>query len=141
VALAALSALAALGGCTILDMQRDESADEARIHDKEVALQAEQARADQLNGQETQLEADLAQRQLSLVELNQRVEELRTANSRDSNENDIQRIERRQLLGQLQRTNAELAALHKNSDMSALKQERIEFLKQQLATQLDLLLH
>jgi len=140
-AAAVLAGVGMQGGCTLVQMQREEREDAARVQQKETALQAEQAQADELDRQKQQLTAELAERQLSLTELNQRVDELRTANARDSSDNEMLRIERRKLLGELRDTNAELAALQHSADGSAQKRERVEFLKHQLDTQLDLLLH
>src|SRR5271167_1935713 len=90
----ALAAIAVLNACTIAELQREEKADTEKVRQQTAAVQAEQARSDSLAQEQTQLTAELAQRQLSLNELNTRVEQLQAANARDAAANDEVRRQR-----------------------------------------------
>lgn len=139
--LAVVSALL-VGGCTVAELQRQEREDAARVRQKEAVLQAEQERETTLSRQKDQLAQDLSERQVSLVELNQRIEQLRSANNRASAESDQVRQERQHLVIRLQDYSAQLAeAKRAKQDADPYKQERIEYLKHQIQNQLDLLLH
>jgi len=134
--------LVLVAGCTIAELNREEKSDEARVRRKEADLQAEQARTNELNQQKEQLTADLTQRQLSLTELTDRVDRIRKANALESTANDAARLERQRLMVKVQETSAQLTALQQSTDgSSAEKQRRIEYLKHQIDTQLELLLH
>lgn len=134
--------LAVGSGCTIARLQQEESGDEQRVREKEAALQAEQQRAAELTKQKDQLAADLSTRELSLAELNEKLEPLRLANSRQSAENELARRERARLIAELQEMSAQLAQLRKSpQDPSSEQRQRIDFLKRQIKDQLDLLLH
>jgi predicted RNase H-like nuclease (RuvC/YqgF family) len=135
-------AIGGLGGCTIAELQRQEKAEAESVQQKQAAVQAEQARSETLGRQQEQLKADLAKRQLSLDELNTRVAQLQAANARDSAANDEVRRHREQLIGKIHGTGTQLVALQQAPDNgSAQKQAQINFLKQQIQDQLDLLLH
>jgi DNA repair exonuclease SbcCD ATPase subunit len=134
--------LVAMAGCTIAELHRGEKNDEERVRQKEAELQAEQARTGDLNRQKDQLTADLTQRQLSLTELSDRVDQMRSANARESAANDTARVERKRLIAKLQENSTQLAALRQSTDVpSAEKQKQIEYLKRQIDSQLELLLH
>jgi chromosome segregation ATPase len=135
-------AIAGLGGCTIAELQREEKADAESVQQKQAALRAEQTRSETLARQQEQLKADLAQRQLSLDELNARMTQLQAANARDSAANDEVRRQREHLIGKIHDTGTQLVALQQAPDnASAQKQAQINFLKHQIQDQLDLLLH
>jgi predicted transcriptional regulator len=144
------SALAvALYGCTIVQLHSDEKAEAAKVNASEIALQAEQQRADALNRRKNELTDDLTKGQLSLDELNQRVDQLRAATAQDMTANasvrrarDADVLERKRLIEKIQDGSAQIAALQQSPDDSnAEKLARIAFLKRQIGQQLDLLLH
>src|SRR5271165_1409052 len=136
------SAVVALSGCTIAELQREEKADAESVRQKQAAVQAEQARSDALGQQQQQLKADLARRQMTLAELNARVEQLRAANDKDSAANADVRRERDHLIAKIHDSGVQLVALQQDPDnSSAQKQARIDYLKRQIQDQLDLLLH
>jgi chromosome segregation ATPase len=131
-----------LSGCTIAELQRQERAGTERVRLKEVNLHAEQERTDALSSQKEQLTAELSHRQVSLDELNARVDQLQAANARDYAANDAARLERQRLIGKIRELNVQLVALQQSTDTATeQKQQRIEYLKQQVSAQLDLLLH
>jgi chromosome segregation ATPase len=134
--------VASLDGCTIAELQRQQRADTQRVQLKEANLHAEQERTDALNGQKEQLTAELSLRQVSLDELNARVDQLQAANARQYAANDAVRLERQRLIGNIQELNTQLTALRHSPDTATeQKQQRVEYLKQQIRAQLDLLLH
>jgi chromosome segregation ATPase len=131
-----------VAGCTIAELHREEKSDETRVRQREADLQTEQARSNSLNQQKEQLTADLSQRQLSLTELTDRVDQIRKANALASAANDAARLEQKRQIAKVQETSAQLAALQQSTDgSSAEKQRRIEYLKRQIDSQLELLLH
>jgi hypothetical protein len=140
---------AVLNGCTIVQLHHDEKAEAAQVSASEAALQVEQQRADALNRQKDALTDELTKRQLSLDELNQRVDQLRAANAQQSTANegtrrarDADLLERKRLIEKIQEGSAQIAALQKSPDnLSAEKLQRIAYLKRQIGQQLDLLLH
>jgi chromosome segregation ATPase len=134
--------LVLVAGCTIAELHREEKSDAERVRQKEADLQTEQARTNDLNRQKEQLTADLTERQPSLAELTDRVDQIRKANALESTANDAARLERKRLIVKVQETSAQLTALQQSTDgSSAEKQRRIEYLKHQIDTQLELLLH
>jgi chromosome segregation ATPase len=138
----ALAAIAALNGCTIVELQREEKADTEKVRQQTAALQAEQARNDSLVQQQAQLKTELAQRQLSLNDLNARVDQLQAANARDATANEELRHQRAVLIGKIHDTGVQLVALQQDpGNASAQKQAQIDFLKRQIQDQLNLLLH
>jgi chromosome segregation ATPase len=137
-----LAVIAVLNACTIAELQREEKADTEKVRQQTVAVQAEQARSDSLAQEQTQLTAELAQRQLSLNELNTRVAQLQAANARDAVANDEVRRQRSILIGKIHDTGVQLVALQQDTgNSSAQKQAQIDFLKRQIQDQLNLLLH
>jgi hypothetical protein len=138
-----------LNGCAIVQLHHDEKAEAAKVSESEAALQVEQQRADALNRQKDVLTDELTKRQLSLAELNQRVDQLRAANAQETTSNegarrarDADLLERKRLIEKIQEGSAQIAALQKSPDnSSAEKLQRIAYLKRQIGQQLDLLLH
>lgn len=134
--------VASLSGCTITELQRQERADTERVQLKEANLHTEQERTAAVNSQKEQLAAELSERQVSLDELTARVDQLQAANARDDAANDAARFEHQRLIGKIRDFNTQVAALQQSTDLATeQKQQRIEYLKQQIRTQLDLLLH
>ena len=138
----AMSASLLLGGCVFDQLQRSNESDIHRVEQKQAALQAEQDRSARLARQEDLLAAELSERQVSLKELNDRVETLQVQNGRAIAGNDSQRQEYRALIGRLYQTNQQLASLQGGTDASTEeRRQRIDYLKSQIKAQLELLLH
>jgi hypothetical protein len=130
-----------LSGCFFDQLQRSEESDIRRVEQKQAALQAEQGRAATLKQQEEQLAADLSERQLSLNELNDRVQKINAANGRLIADNDAKRLQY-DLIVQLHETSGQLALLQQATAGSiAERRERIADLQTRLRAQLDVLLH
>jgi chromosome segregation ATPase len=131
-----------LGGCVFDQLQRSNENDIQRVEQKQAALQAEQDRSTRLEHQEELLAAELSERQVSLSELNDRVEKLQIENGRAIADNASKRLEYADLIGRLHQTNERLASLQRGTDGSIEeRRERIDYLKTQIKAQLELLLH
>jgi ABC-type uncharacterized transport system auxiliary subunit len=129
-----------LSGCFFDQLQRSEENDIQRVEQKQATLHAEQARAATLQQQEEQLAAELSARQLSLNELNDRVQKINAANGRSIADNDAKRLQY-DLIGQLHETNKQLALLQQGAPSSIEeRRERIAYLQTRLKAQLDVLL-
>ena len=130
-----------ISGCFFDELQRSEESDIHRVQQKQATLQAEQTRSAALNDQEEQLAADLSGHQLSLEELNDRVQEINAANGRSIADNEAERRRYYGLITQLHQTNDQLALLQQGTPSEIEKRnERITDLKSRLKAQLDLLL-
>lgn len=131
-----------LGGCVFDQLQRSNENDIQRVEQKQATLQAEQDRSAVLSRQEDLLVAELSERQMSLNELNDRVEKLQAENGRAIANNESQRLQYRDLIGRLHQTNQQLASLQRATDGSIEERhQRIDYLKSQIKAQLQLLLH
>lgn len=137
-----LSAALLLGGCVFDQLQRSNEKDIERVEQKQAALHAEQDRSAVLTRQEELLAAELSERQLSLNEINDRVEKLQAANGVAIANNESKRLQHRDLIGRLHQTNQQLASLQRGADGSIEeRRQRIDYLKSQIKAQLQLLLH
>lgn len=131
-----------LGGCVFDQLQRSNENDINRVEQKQAALQDEQGQSAQLTQEEDQLATELSNREFSLSELNDRVEQLQVRNGRALAVNDAKRRGYEDVLARLHQTNEQVASLQGAADGSIEKQrERIDYLKAQIKAQLQLLLH
>ena len=129
-------------GCAVVEAQRAQREDENRIHDKQMELQNEQARNATLSQQKDALTTELSQRNFTLDELSQRLQQLRATNAGSTAETDSLRQENQRLTQQLHDLNAQLVAVRGATDLSMeQKQARIAHLRTQINVQLELLLH
>lgn len=130
-----------LGGCFFDQVQRSEESDIERVEHKQAALQSEQQRAAELKHQEDELAGELGERELSLHELDARVQDINAANGRAIAENEAGRARYRDMLARLHETNEELA-LAQNASGGSVEERRarIASLKAQIKEELDLLL-
>ncbi len=127
-----------LSGCFFDQVQRSEETDIRRVEQKQVALQAEQHKSTALIQQEDQLAAELSERQLSLSELTDRVQNINSANGGVIAENDAKHLQHQDLIAQLHETNHELAQLQQGTPGS-IEERRVQIadLKARLRAQLD----
>jgi predicted nucleic acid-binding Zn-ribbon protein len=136
-----VGAVLLLTGCFFDQLQRSEENDIQRVEQKQATLQTEQYRSVALKQQEEQLATELSERQLSLNQLNDRVQEINAENGRAIADNDATRLQYNDLLGQLHETNEQLALAQQGTAGSIEeRRERIASLKARLKAQLDLLL-
>jgi hypothetical protein len=130
-----------LEGCFFDRVQRSEEDDIQRVEQKQATLQTEQYRAAVLDQKEEQLANEMGVRELSLQELNDRIERINADNGREISNNEAKRLQYQALLAQLHETNQRLSSLQQG-DPIHLEQQRdqIADLKTRLREQLDLLL-
>lgn len=130
-----------LEGCFFDRVQRSEEDDIQRVEQKQATLQTEQYRAAVLDQKENQLANEMGIRELSLQELNDRIERINADNGREISNNEAKRLQYQALLAQLHETNQRLSSLQQG-DPAHLEQKRdqIADLKTRLREQLDLLL-
>ena len=131
-----------LSGCFFDQLQQSQERDIRRVEQKQATLQAEQARSAKLSLQEEQLSSELGERELSLAELNERVQKINADNGRTIEDNDAARQRYQNLLGQLHESNEQLNVA-RNALGGSVEERRahIESLKAQLKEQVDLLFH
>jgi predicted nuclease with TOPRIM domain len=135
-----VSAALLLSGCFFDQLQRSEESDIQRVEQKQATLHTEQYRSDTLKQQEEQLATELSERQLSLNELNDRVQEINAENGRAIADNDAARLRYHDLLGQLHETNEQITLAQQGTVGSIEeRRERIASLKARIKAQLDLL--
>src|ERR1700733_11046514 len=136
-----LSAVLLVSGCFFDQLQRSEESDIQRVEQKQGTLETEQNQSQSLKQQEEQLATDLSERQLSLDELNDRVETINAENGRTIANNEAMRLQYHQLLAQLHETNEQLRLAQQGTDGSVEeRRERIASLKAELDAQIDRLL-
>lgn len=130
-----------LSGCFFDQLQQSQENDIRRVEQKQATLQAEQARSAKLSAQEEELNSELGERQLSLAELNERVQRINTENGRTLEDNAAARQRYHDLLAQLHESNEQLYAARLAPEGSVEeRRERVEYLKARLKEQVDVLL-
>jgi chromosome segregation ATPase len=98
-------------GCTLMNQYQDVQATQQRVQYKETDLAQEQAMQEELNHQTRQLSTDLANRQMSAAQLDQRLAALQKQNDRLVSTNAKQRQKTAQLSQQIAGYRAQLNAL------------------------------
>ncbi len=98
-------------GCTLMNQYQDVQATQQRVQYKETDLAQEQAIRDELNRQTRQLSADLANRQMTAGQLDQRLAALQKQNDRLAATNAKERQKTAQLRQQIAGYRAQLDAL------------------------------
>lgn len=131
-----------LSGCFFDRLQQSQESDIRRVEQKQATVQAEQARSTKLSLQEEELSSELGERELSLAELNERVQKINAENGRTIEDNDAARQRYQNLLAQVHESNEQLNVA-RNALGGSVEERRahIESLKAQLKEQVDLLLH
>lgn len=141
-AAAAAAALCCLAGCTISQLKQDVAQTQARIEDKQRALDASQVQQGELRQEQVRLASELGSRQLSLSELNHRLDQLQAANRRSMAATEEQREQKRRLDEQIRKHKQELAQIQAPNGLSDDdKRRRIEQLRQEIKKQLELQTH
>ena len=130
-----------VAGCFFDQLQQSQENDIHRVEQKQVSLQAEQTKSGKLRQEEEQLAVELEARELTLAELNERVEALNAKNGLVIADNDEARLRYRDRLAQLHEYNLQIAATRVAPDSIEERRERLEALKIRLREQLDAMLH
>jgi predicted RNase H-like nuclease (RuvC/YqgF family) len=135
-------AIACLSACTVIRENQANDALERSNAAKERALADETARGEALRARQRTLLADLQDRQMTLDQLDARLEQLRVQNDQLVTANREQEDRKRQLAKTLADGRADLAQTRGRTDLSdAEKLRRIESLKQAIRQQLALQLN
>jgi septal ring factor EnvC (AmiA/AmiB activator) len=101
----------AVSGCTLMNQYQDVQATQQRVQYKEADLAQEQAIQEELNRQTRQLSADLANRQMTAGQLDQRLAALQKQNDRLAATNATEREKTAKLRQQIAGYRAQLNAL------------------------------
>ncbi|NVH74236.1 hypothetical protein FSB08_17180 [Paraburkholderia sp. JPY432] len=137
----ALVAATLASACTLVKLNDDVHAREARVADAQAQLDAEQARQAALHDEMTRLNADLEQKQLSLAELQSRLAQLQQHNDQLVAANVAQLARKQDVQRQIGVYQARLAALAQDRGMSeADKRKKLQALHDELQRALKLML-
>jgi chromosome segregation ATPase len=110
--------LPAMSACTLTQLNQQVDAGQARVDAKQQELDVEQARQAALHQEMLGLSAELNQRQLSLAELNARLERLRQQNARAAEATAAQQARKRQVQAQIKSYQDQIGALQRNPTLS-----------------------
>jgi chromosome segregation ATPase len=138
-----------LCGCTVMALKNEVKTDEKRVAVKEDELKVEQAREAQLREEITRLESELATKQMSLADLKSGLTQLQRANDATLAKTKAQQAAKRDLAAKLQKHQREVAAIEQIEQSGAKsqekqvqeKQERVQFLKEEIRKMLKVLQH
>jgi len=134
-------ALAALSGCTIVQMQNDLQARQTRIDAKQEQLQSLRATNAQLAAESDRLRGDLQQRELNASELHARLDRLIQLNEAAKASSAQQQAEQQERRRQLQAVSRQAQALDQATGMSdEEKQEKLAALRAKTRDLLKILL-
>lgn len=107
-----------MGACTLAQLNQQVDAGQARVDEKQQALNAEQVRQAELQQEMMSLSTELSQRQLSLDDLNARLERLRQQNANASEATAAQQAHKRRVQTQIKSYQDQIAALRHNPTLS-----------------------
>lgn len=134
-------ALAALSGCTIVQMRSDLQARQARIDAKQQQLQSLRETNATLSAASDRLRIDLQQRQLNASELHARLEQLIQLNAAAQASTAREREEQQERRRQLQAVSRQAQALDRDASLTDQeKQEKLAALRQKTRELLKILL-
>ena len=133
--------LAALSGCTIVQMRSDLQARQTRIDAKQEQLQSLRATNAQLAAESDRLRGDLQQRELNASELHARLDRLIQLNEAAKASSAQQQAEQQERRRQLQAVSRQAQALDQATGMSEEeKQEKLTALRAKTRDLLKILL-
>lgn len=134
-------ALAALSGCTIVQMRSDLDARQTRIDAKQQQLQSLRATNAQLAAESDRLRGDLQQRELNANELHERLDRLIQLNEAAQASSAREQAEQQERRRQLQAVSRQAQELDQATDMTAAeKQEKLTALRAKTRDLLKILL-
>ncbi len=131
----------ALCACTVMQLKKDAEQDEARVVGKEGELKTEEARQAQLRGEIARLQEDLSTRQVSLDDLQSRLEQLRRANANTPDVTQEQRALKQRREVKLKAHQKELVKIEQSDATITEKKKKLEHLKEEIRKSLNLLMH
>src|SRR5262249_36836100 len=138
---ASLILFAGCGQSALMQMRSDNEAAEARIATKQGELRAQEDQQAALLKEQKSLLSELDNKQLTLDELNAKLNALRTENTRIKADTAAQQKQKESLDLQIKKYQADVAALQKDNRLpDDEKRRRIDDLKKQISAQLKLML-
>ena len=138
---ASLILFAGCGESALMQMRRDNAAAETRIATKEGELRAQEDQRTALLKEQKSLLSELDNKQMTLDELNAKLNALRTENTRIKADTAAQQKQKESLDLQIKKYQADVAALQKDNRLpDDEKRRRIDDLKKQISAQLKLML-
>ena len=139
--LVAICSYAVICGCTLAKLQQESSAMETRIDQKEQDLKQLENRQTVLMAERQKLLSELDDKQVTLNELYAGLDRLRIENARLKVDNERQQREKQRAEAEIQKFQAEISRLNSDNRLpDKVKRERIESLKKQIKTYLQLML-
>ena len=133
--------LSGVCACTVIQLKKDVERDEIRVANKESELKTQEAWQAQLREEMTQLQKDLATRQVSLDDLQSRLAQLQRANANTLGTTKEQRAIKRQREVKLKVHQKELVEIQQSDATLAEKKKKLEHLKEEIRKSLNLLVH
>jgi chromosome segregation ATPase len=136
------------GQSALLQMRRDNAATETRIATKEDQLKAQEDQRAALSREQKNLLSELDTNQITLKELDAKLDNLRRENARIKADSEAQQKQKESLESQItkmkgisEKYQTEINALQKNDRLSAdEKRKRIDELRKQIKAHFELLL-
>jgi chromosome segregation ATPase len=133
--------IAACEQSALLQMRRENVEREGRIASKERELTTHEDQRTALVREQKNLLAELETKQMTVNELNAKLDQLRKENARTQAETEAQQKKKETLELQLKKYQADIAGVQKNERLPAEdKRKRIEELKKQISAHLKLML-
>lgn len=117
--------LPVIGGCTLAQLNQQVDASQARVNAKQKELDAEQTRQAALHQDMLDLSQELEQRQMSLDDLNARLEQLRQQNAKAAAATSAQQARKRQIQAQIKSYQDQLAAIQRNPGMTDAEKRKL----------------
>jgi chromosome segregation ATPase len=138
---ASMILFAGCGESALMQMRRDNAAAETRIATKEGELRAQEDQRSALLKEQKSLLSELDNKQMTLDELNAKLNALRTENAQIKADTAAQQKQKESLDLQIKKYQADVAALQKDNRLpDDEKRRRIDDLKKQISAQLKLML-
>jgi peptidoglycan hydrolase CwlO-like protein len=130
-----------ISGCTLAKLQQESGEMETRIDQKEQDLKQIENRQTVLLSERKKLLSELDNKQVTLNELYSGLDRLRKENARLKVDNERQQKEKQRVESEIQKFQAEISRLNSDDRLpDKVKKERIESLKKQIKTYLELML-
>jgi peptidoglycan hydrolase CwlO-like protein len=133
--------MAACEHSALMQVRRDNTERAIRIAEKERELTIHEDQRTALVREQKNLLADLETKQMTVNELNAKLEHLRKENAQTTAETEAQQKKKESLESQLRKYQADLAAIPKDNRLpDPEKRKRIDELKKQISAHLKLML-
>jgi len=132
---------AVISSCTLAKLRQESGEMETRIDQKEQDLKQLETRQTVLLAEREKLLSELDNKQVTLNELYSGLDRLKKENARLKVDNEREQQEKQRIESEIQKFQAEISRLNSDNRLSdKVKRERIESLKKQIKTYLELML-